>query len=116
MRSTGEVMGISDKFSLAFAKSQIAAGVTLPTEGKVFVSFSCPAQRLGRGSGQRPPRTRLRDLGHQRNRGSAGIGRHRSLIRVKKLSEGKPNLIDYLKNEDVALDLEHAQRKRGSDG
>ena len=38
MRSTGEVMGVSDKFSLAFAKSQIAAGAVLPESGNVFLS------------------------------------------------------------------------------
>ncbi len=40
MRSTGEVMGISDKFSLAFAKSQIAAGSVLPDSGKIFISLT----------------------------------------------------------------------------
>ena len=40
MRSTGEVMGVSDSFSLAFAKSQLAAGVVLPTSGNVFVSIN----------------------------------------------------------------------------
>ena len=40
MRSTGEVMGVSDRFSLAFAKSQLAAGVGLPSEGEVFLSVA----------------------------------------------------------------------------
>ena len=40
MRSTGEVMGISERFSLAFAKSQLAAGVVLPTEGAIFISVT----------------------------------------------------------------------------
>jgi len=39
MRSTGEVMGIDENFPLAFAKSQIAAGSTLPTSGNVFISL-----------------------------------------------------------------------------
>src|SRR4029077_5628409 len=38
MRSTGEVMGIDEKFPLAFAKAQIAAGTVLPTEGMVYIS------------------------------------------------------------------------------
>ncbi|MEL6107734.1 MAG: carbamoyl-phosphate synthase large subunit [Planctomycetota bacterium] len=104
MRSTGEVMGISDKFSLAFAKSQIAAGVTLPTEGKVFVSLSARHKDavggLGRG---------LRQLGFDILATSGTADRLEAegieVIRVKKLAEGKPNLIDYLKNEDVALIL-----------
>ncbi len=40
MRSTGEVMGVSEKFSLAFAKSQIAAGAVLPDSGKIFISLT----------------------------------------------------------------------------
>src|SRR4029079_5673571 len=40
MRSTGEVMGVSERFSMAFAKSQLAAGCVLPTEGSIFVSMA----------------------------------------------------------------------------
>ena len=102
MRSTGEVMGISDKFPLAFAKSQIAASVTLPTEGKIFVSLSSrhkdSAVSLGRD---------LRDLGFEILATAGTAARLEAegvpVTRVKKLAEGQPNLIDYLKNEDVAL-------------
>ena len=38
MRSTGEVMGVSERFSMAFAKSQLAAGTVLPSEGNIFIS------------------------------------------------------------------------------
>ena len=102
MRSTGEVMGISDKFPLAFAKSQLAAGVTLPTEGKIFVSLSSrhkdSAVSLGKD---------LRSLGFEILATSGTAARLESegvpVTRIKKLAEGQPNLIDYLKNEDVAL-------------
>ncbi|MBA3481363.1 MAG: carbamoyl-phosphate synthase large subunit, partial [Pirellulales bacterium] len=40
MRSTGEVMGISERFSMAFAKSQLAAGTVLPSEGNIFISVA----------------------------------------------------------------------------
>ena len=40
MRSTGEVMGVSERFSIAFAKGQLAAGVVLPVRGKIFLSVS----------------------------------------------------------------------------
>ena len=40
MKSTGEVMGVSERFSIAFAKSQIAAGTVLPTSGRIFVSVA----------------------------------------------------------------------------
>ncbi len=47
MRSTGEVMGIGSTFGLAFAKSQIAAGTRLPSEGTVFLSLADRDKRLG---------------------------------------------------------------------
>jgi carbamoyl-phosphate synthase large subunit len=104
MRSTGEVMGISDKFSLAFAKSQIAAGADLPTSGKIFISLGSrhkgSAVKLGKD---------LRDLGFDliATSGTAALLESEGVpvTRIKKLAEGQPNLIDYLKNEDVELIL-----------
>ncbi len=45
MRSTGEVMGVSERFSIAFAKSQLAAGILLPKEGRIFISVASPAAK-----------------------------------------------------------------------
>ena len=100
MKSTGEVMGISDAFELAFAKSQIAAGNHLPTDGKVFLSLSSKhkdfALQIGRD---------LTELGFGliATYGTADRLEAGGLTcqRVKKLSEGQPNLVDFLKNDDV---------------
>ncbi|MBB3208994.1 carbamoyl-phosphate synthase large subunit [Rhodopirellula rubra] len=104
MRSTGEVMGISEVFSMAFAKSQLAAGTVLPDSGKIFISLSARHKddvvELGRS---------LIDLGFEllATEGTAlrlteaGI----AVTQVKKIAEGHPNLIDYLKNDDVQLIL-----------
>ena len=104
MRSTGEVMGVSDIFSIAFAKSQLAAGTVLPTSGNVFVSLAGPHKDAVVDLGKR-----LRELGFNvlatagtANRlEEAGV----AVTRVKKIAEGKPNLIDYLKNGEVQLIL-----------
>lgn len=102
MRSTGEVMGISQDFALAFAKSQISAGVFLPTSGNIFLSFNSRHKpRIA------PMAQRLHDLkfdilatpGTASEIEAAGI----PVTRIKKIAEGSPNLIDYLKNEDVSL-------------
>ena len=102
MRSTGEVMGISDRFDLAFAKSQIGAGNVLPTEGKVFLSLSSKhkdsAVQIGSelvemGFGL------IATYGTAERLEAGGL----KVERVKKLSEGQPNLIDYLKNDDVQM-------------
>jgi carbamoyl-phosphate synthase large subunit len=102
MRSTGEVMGIDDSFPMAFAKSQIAANSPLPRKGKVFVSV---AQR---DKAEVVPIARaLVDMGYQivSTRGTAQALRQAGLevIEVPKLQEGRPNLIDYMKNGQVAL-------------
>ncbi len=102
MKSTGEVMGISETLPIAFAKSQIAAGVLLPKSGNIFLSIAA-RQR----SEVAPLAKQLHELGFQLLATSgtaaeierAGI----PVTRVKKLAEGNPNLIDYLKNEAVSL-------------
>jgi carbamoyl-phosphate synthase large subunit len=102
MRSTGEVMGIADNFPIAFAKSQLAAGVTLPESGRVFVSVSSNhkdrAVEIGR---------ELHEMGYTV---LATVGTAKRLEaenipvqRVKKIIEGHPNLIDHMKNEGVDL-------------
>ena len=104
MRSTGEVMGISDKFSLAFAKSQLAAGSVLPDSGKIFISLSSRHKDAVVDLG-----ASLIDLGFEllatagtaERLSAAGV----SVTPVKKIAEGHPNLVDLLKNGDVQLIL-----------
>ena len=102
MRSTGEVMGISSRFSMAFAKSQLAAGTLLPEEGNVFVSVA------ERGKGQIVDLARrLHDMGYKllATEGTASAlssGDVPSQL-VKKIREGHPNLLDYLTDGEVAL-------------
>ncbi len=102
MRSTGEVMGISERFSIAFAKSQLAAGVVLPTEGNIFISVN---SRHKHGI---PDIARaLHEMGFPllATPGTAKVIEEAGIpvTRTKKIAEGSPNLIDYLKNEDVSL-------------
>jgi carbamoyl-phosphate synthase large subunit len=102
MRSTGEVMGISERFSIAFAKSQLAAGVVLPRTGRIFLSVSQRHKEHVVGLARR-----LVDLGFSliategtaRRLQEAGI----PVERVKKIAEGRPNLLDHLNDGNVAL-------------
>ena len=102
MRSTGEVMGISEFFSLAFAKSQIAAGVHLPTDGNIFLSVTNRDKDVAIQLAQR-----LVDMGFGilatdgtgRRLADAGI----EYQQVKKLPEGHPNLTDYMIDGKVSL-------------
>ena len=104
MRSTGEVMGVSEKFSLAFAKSQIAAGAVLPESGKIFISLSGRHKETAVKLGQS-----LQELGFELLATEGTAERLREggveVETVKKIAEGHPNLIDHLMNGDVQLIL-----------
>ncbi|MBX3434705.1 MAG: carbamoyl-phosphate synthase large subunit [Pirellulales bacterium] len=102
MRSTGEVMGTSERFSMAFAKSQLAAGTVLPKTGNVFLSMN------DRGKGavvEHAQKLHAMGFGLLATDGTAKVIEDAGLPvrRVKKLSQGKPNLIDFLADGDVAL-------------
>jgi carbamoyl-phosphate synthase large subunit len=102
MRSTGEVMGIADTFPMAFAKSQLAANSALPPAGTIFISVAdrdktelMPIARELAGMGYRLISTR----GTAKALRGAGI----DVEEIPKLQEGRPNLIDHMKNGQVAL-------------
>jgi carbamoyl-phosphate synthase large subunit len=103
MKSTGEVMGISDKFSLAFAKAQLAAGTVLPQSGTIFISMHKPAIK----DAMVPLAKRLVNLGFKLLATVGTASRFEQdgipVERVKKLSEGHPNLLDYIVDGRVQL-------------
>ncbi len=102
MKSTGEVMGVAPTFPLAFAKSQIAAGTYLPTEGTVLISVADRHKEA-----IVPIARRLRQLGFQlvATRGTAkcladaGI----EVTVLKKIQEGHPNPLDLIYNGHLQL-------------
>jgi carbamoyl-phosphate synthase large subunit len=102
MRSTGEVMGIDDNFAMAFAKSQMAANSALPRSGSIFISVS------DRDKNDIVPIARALTLMHYRILSTAGtaqtLRKHAIPVdAVPKLQEGRPNVIDRMKNGEVAL-------------
>jgi len=102
MRSTGEVMGTNGRFSMAFAKSQLAAGVVLPTEGTIFISVAPRTKRH-----VAPLAQRLAALGFElmATEGTARCLEDEGVAvrRVKKLKEGHPNLLDHLIDGNLQL-------------
>jgi len=102
MKSTGEVMGIDDRFGLAYAKSQLAAGQVLPAEGTVFLSVRNRDKRAVVFLAKK-----IADLGFSivSTRGTARILRQNDIDvnEVAKLHEGRPHVIDLLKNGDIQL-------------
>lgn len=102
MKSTGEVMGIDSDFGWAFAKSQAGAGAALPTCGTAFLSVK-EEDRLAALDVAR----RLTRLGFQlmATSGTAGFlqGQGVEVQVVHKVKEGRPHIVDHIKNGAVAM-------------
>ena len=112
MRSTGEVMGIDESFGRAFAKSQLAAGVRLPRKGNIFISVCNRDKRAVILIAKR-----LQEMGFNifATRGTAEVLQASGVecIRVAKIREGRPNVLDMIKNGDLGLII-NTPRGRGS--
>jgi carbamoyl-phosphate synthase large subunit len=102
MKSTGEVMGIDQSFGMAFAKSQIAAGLNLPVNGTAFLSI-----KAGDRAAILPVAKRLREMGFDivATEGTSIFLTEKGVENgmVFKISEGRPNVIDLMKNHRIAL-------------
>ncbi len=102
MKSTGEVMGIDTDFGLAYAKSQISAGTLIPLSGRVFISVM--------NKDKRPivfVAKKLVDLGFElmATRGTAKVLTNNGIPvqTVFKVGEGRPDIVDRMKNGEVQL-------------
>ena len=102
MRSTGEVMGIDADLGIAFAKAQAAAKPGLPKEGNVFLSVKDAdkphAVEIGRAL-QEMGFTLYSTSGTAKTLSDAGV----AVRRIAKLSEGRPNAVDMIKNGQIQL-------------
>ena len=103
MRSTGEVMGSDKSFARAFLKAQLGAGTDLPTEGKVFVSI----KDSDKGSLMIEAAQTLIEEGFTivATYGTAKWLQDQGIAcdTVNKVYEGRPNIVDMLKNGEIAL-------------
>ncbi len=102
MKSTGEVMGIDDDFGWAFAKSQAGAGAGLPTMGTAFISVKESDRPAALEVGKVLSRLGMHIYGTS---GTAGYLREHGLSVevVNKVAEGRPHIVDHIKNGSVAL-------------
>ncbi|HXA79084.1 MAG TPA: carbamoyl-phosphate synthase large subunit [Candidatus Acidoferrales bacterium] len=102
MRSTGEVMGISSTFGLAFAKAQMAAGQRLPQSGVVFISVNDHDKRHVAAVAKDLAAVGLKIIA---TRGTAAALTHAGIEieSVYKVNEGRPNIVDLIKTGKVNL-------------
>ena len=113
MKSTGEVMGVGETFAEAFVKSQLAAGVKLPSTGKVFVSVRAVDKpkvvEIARA---------LSALGFSliATRGTAAyLADHGLTVQpVNKVAEGRPHIVDMIKNGEIAMIINTTDERRSS--
>jgi len=113
MKSTGEVMGVGETFAEAFLKSQVAAGVKLPERGRVFVSVkdadkprAVELAKILVGLGFSIVATR----GTAAALEAAGV----PVTPVNKVHEGRPHIVDMMKNDEIALVVNTVQEKRAA--
>ena len=102
MRSTGEVMGISGSYGVAFAKAQLAAGQRLPREGVVFISVNDRDKRHVASLAQDLTRAGLKILA-TRGTAAALTAAGIAVETVYKVNEGRPNIVDLVKTGKVDL-------------
>jgi carbamoyl-phosphate synthase large subunit len=113
MKSTGEVMGVGETFGEAFVKSQLAAGVKLPSGGRAFISV-----RDGDKHAAVQVARDLVDLGFSllATRGTANVIKSHGIevTPVNKVAEGRPHIVDMIKNGDVSFIVNTTEATRTS--
>lgn len=113
MKSTGEVMGVGKTFGEAFVKSQLGAGVQLPTQGKVFLTIK---------NADKPRAVQVaKDLvamgfelvatkGTAAALAAAGL----QVQAVNKVTEGRPHVVDMIKNGEIAMVIHTVEDRRNA--
>jgi carbamoyl-phosphate synthase large subunit len=113
MKSTGEVMGVGKTFGEAFVKSQLGAGVKLPRSGKVFLSVK---------NSDKPRAVKvakdLLDIGFSvvatKGTAAAIAAAGIPVTTVNKMVEGRPHVVDMIKNREIALVINTVEEKRSA--
>ena len=113
MKSTGEVMGVGESFAEAFVKSQLGAGVKLPTSGCAFISVK---------NSDKPAMVDIARMLHElgfkilATRGTAAAISASGIpaATVNKVTEGRPHVVDMIKNGDVQFVINTVEEKRSA--
>jgi len=113
MKSTGEVMGVGKTFGEAFVKSQLGAGTKLPRSGKVFLTVK---------NGDKPRAVQVAKelvaLGFEllATKGTAAAIAEAGVpvAQVNKVTEGRPNIVDMIKNNEVAMVINTVEERRNA--
>ena len=113
MKSTGEVMGVGQTFAEAFVKSQLAAGVRLPSGGRAFLSVR-DADKPATIEVARALARLGFELVATRGTASALLAAGLTVIPVNKVTEGRPHIVDSIKNGEIAIIINTVDEKKSS--
>jgi len=113
MKSTGEVMGVGKTFGEAFVKSQLGAGTKLPREGKVFLTVK---------NSDKPRAVKIArelvalgfELFATKGTAAAISAEGVAVKAINKVTEGRPHIVDMIKNNEVALVINTVEERRNA--
>ena len=111
MKSTGESIGVDENFGMAFYKSQLAAGMDLPKEGKIFISVKEQDKKK-----IRPIAEKAANLGFElaATSGTADAAKGVDIEKIKKVSQGSPNISDAILNKEIDLIINTSEGKQSA--
>lgn len=111
MKSTGESIGVDENFGMAFYKSQLAAGMDLPKEGKIFISVKEQDKKK-----IRPIAKKAANLGFElaATSGTADAAKGVDIEKIKKVSQGSPNIRDAILNKEIDLIINTSEGKQSA--
>ena len=113
MKSTGEVMGVGATFGEAFVKSQLGAGTTFPKTGKVFLTVKNNDKTR---AVQVAIALRALNFDLVATKGTAAVIRDAGIpcVSVNKVAEGRPHIVDMIKNNEIALVINTVEERRNA--
>ena len=113
MKSTGEVMGVGKTFGEAFVKSQLGAGTKLPTSGKVFLTVKNNDKARAVGVARALAALKF-DVVATKGTAAAIQAAGINCTVVNKVTEGRPHIVDMIKNDEIALVINTVEERRNA--
>ena len=113
MKSTGEVMGVGKTFGEAFVKSQLGAGTKLPTSGKVFLTVKNNDKLRAVGVARALAALKF-DVVATKGTAAAIQAAGIKCTVVNKVTEGRPHIVDMIKNNEIALVINTVEERRNA--
>ena len=111
MKSTGESIGIDESFGMAFYKSQLSAGMDLPKEGKIFISVKEDDKKKIRAIAEKADNLGFKIVATSGTGDATGLD---NVEKVKKVSEGSPNIRDAILNKEIDLIINTSEGKQSA--